>query len=145
MRKEFVFDTYEEFIAKWQELRKGGVAREDMTLIAPHPVHGFDERIDPKPSRLRYFTFLGALAGLVTGFAFPIYTVYSWPLITGGKPLVSIPAFVIIAFELTILFGGVISFLGFLLLARLPNLKRIVSPLDYGNRFAIIIEQKERS
>jgi len=143
MRREFVFDSCEEFLDKRRELLGSGVAEEEMTLYAPHPVHGLDDQVNPKPSRLRYFTFIGALTGLITGFAFPIYTVYSWPLITGGKPLVSTPAFVIIAFELTILFGGVISFLGFLLLSRLPSVKDILTPEEYGNKFAILIEPKE--
>ena len=51
-------------------------------------------------SPVRLFTLVGALLGCTAGFSLPIYTVSAWPLITGGKPLFSIPAFVVIAFEL---------------------------------------------
>ena len=47
-----------------------------------------------------------ALTGTATGFSLTIWTSLKWELITGGKPVVSIPPFVIIAFELTILLGG---------------------------------------
>ena len=57
-------------------------------------------------SPVRVFVLVGGLLGCLSGFALPIYTVLDWPLITGGMPLISIPPFVVIAFELTILFAG---------------------------------------
>ena len=51
-----------------------------------------------------------------------------WPLITGGKALYSIPPFVVIAFELTILFGAIAGMLGFLTLSRLPRLPGLARP-----------------
>lgn len=77
-------------------------------------------------SHLRFFTLTGAIAGFVLSFLFILFTVFDWPLITGGKPLVSVPAFIIVAFECTILIGGIVSFLGFLHINRLPNIKRII-------------------
>jgi hypothetical protein len=62
----------------------------------------------------------------------------------GGKPIVSIPAFVIIAFELTILFGALATLTGFLILAGLPSPKGIAEPQEYGNRFAIIVSEEGR-
>jgi len=142
--KEFLFDNHFDCLKKWEELKSSGVAEKNMTLIAPHPVHGLDEKLDPRPSRLRYVTLISAIFGCLFGFAFTIYcTVYSWGLVTGGKPLNSIAAYIVIAYELTILFGGVLSFKGFLFLARLPNLKQILSPADYGNQYAILVEEKE--
>jgi hypothetical protein len=44
-----------------------------------------------------------------------------WPLVTGGKPIISIPAWVIIAFELTILFGALSTVPGLFINARLPQ------------------------
>ena len=43
-------------------------------------------------------------------------------MITGGKPLISIPPFVVIAFEMTILLGAVGGMIGFLVLSGLPRL-----------------------
>ena len=87
----------------------------------------------------------GVTAGFLSGFAFTIYTVREWPqLITGGKPMVSLPPFTIIAFELTILFGAVVSFLGYLLLSGQPDLKNILDPEEYGNQFAILVEEQKK-
>jgi molybdopterin-containing oxidoreductase family membrane subunit len=69
-----------------------------------------------------------------SGFALTIWTALKWNLITGGKPVVSIPPFVVIAFELTILLGGLCTLLGLLVTARLPSLKG--SP-RYDPRFSV--------
>lgn len=58
-------------------------------------------------SAIDYVTMPGALLGLVLGILFPILTSLSWPLVTGGKQIVSVPAFVVIIFEMTVLFGSV--------------------------------------
>ena len=58
-------------------------------------------------STIDYATMPGALLGLVLGILFPILTSLSWPLVTGGKQIVSVPAFVVIIFEMTVLFGSV--------------------------------------
>ena len=143
MNDEFLFEDKTEFLEKLQHLLREGVSSRDIDVIMPYPVHEVEEILHPRPSALRVFTLLGALAGLVTGFAFTIFTVKDWPLITGGKPLVSIPPFTIIAFALTILFGALISFGGFLILARLPSLKAMADPVEYGNHFVILINRGE--
>ena len=53
-------------------------------------------------------------------------------LITGGKPVVSIPPFVVIAFEMMILFGGLCTLIGLVVLGRLPSFR--TSP-RYDPRF----------
>jgi hypothetical protein len=136
--QRFEFDTPEAFLEKLADMVKEGVKPESVTTITPFHVHEAEHILKTKPSQLRFFTLIGAVAGFVLSFAFIIYTVFDWPLITGGKPLVSIPAFIILAFECTILIGGIVSFLGFLHLNRLPNVKKIIEPLECGNQFIII-------
>ena len=72
---------------------------------------------------MRLFTVIGALTGTATGFFLTIWTSLKWELVTGGKAPVSIPPFIIIAFELTILLGGLATALAVLILAQLPKLK----------------------
>ena len=145
MSTTFEYETHEECVKKWDELVKRGTAKEQMTLYAPHPVHGLDEHLEPKPSKVSFFTLMGGLLGCLTGYGLCLYTsAMSWPIITGGKPQVlSIPAYTVIAFELTILLGGLIGFKGFLLLSRLPSLKNILDPPEFGNKYAIVVEEKE--
>jgi hypothetical protein len=142
MSKEnrYTFDTQEAFLEKLEEMVKTGVKPEAVSTLTPFHVHEAEHILKAKPSELRFFTLAGALAGFFLSFAFIIFTVLDWPLITGGKPLISIPAFIIVAFECTILFGGIVSLIGFLHLNRLPNIKRIIDPRECGSQF-IIIEQ----
>ncbi|MCP5107068.1 MAG: DUF3341 domain-containing protein [bacterium] len=140
MNKEYTFDTQESFVEKLEAMVKEGVKPETLTTLTPFHVHEAEHLLKPAPSNLRFFTLFGALAGFFLSFAFIIFTVFDWPLITGGKPLVSIPAFIIVAFECTILIGGIVSFVGFLHLNRLPDIKRIIEPRDCGSQFIIIEE-----
>lgn len=114
----------------------GGVRAERLgtvTVYAPALDHDIDAALGAGVSPVRVFTLIGGLLGCILGFAFPIATVRDWPLITGGKPLISIPPFVIIAFELTILLAALVAVGGFLILGGLPRFRR--APL-YDQRFS---------
>lgn len=142
MKNKFSFDEKHKFLHKLEELVKSGVSTENINIFTPYPVHEAEEILKVKPSAVRLFTLIGALTGLLFGFFLTIWTSLDWPLIRGGKPIVAIPAFIIVAFELTILFGGVISFIGYLFLSRLPNVEKITEPEEHGNQFVIHIENE---
>jgi hypothetical protein len=103
-------------------LRGSGFA--DVTTYSPTPDHGLMKDVARRPSPIRLFVLIGGLLGCAIGFGFPIYTVMDWPLITSGKPLISIPPFVIIAFALTCLLSALAGILGFLILAQMGRLRR---------------------
>ena len=117
-----------------RDLRAKGFS--NLTVYTPVPIEEIEheiEKVEPL-SKVRLFTLVGALTGTATGFFLTIWTSLKWELVTGGKAPVSIPPFVIIAFELTILLGGLASALAILILARLPRLKP--SP-TYDPRFSV--------
>ncbi len=143
MKKRYAFDEKYHFLVKLKELRKSGISPQNINIFTPYPVHEAENILKIKTSPLRFFTLLGALLGLIFGFFFTIWTSLDWPIIRGGKPIIAIPAFIIIAFELTILFGGVISFIGYLFLSKLPHISKIITPEEYGNQFVIVIENGE--
>ncbi len=143
MSKEYKYDTQEAFLEKLEAMTTAGVKPKTITTLTPFHIHEAEHILKTKPSELRFFTLFGALAGFFLSFAFILFTVFDWPLITGGKPLLSIPAFIIVAFECTILIGGIVSFMGFLHLNRLPDIKRIIEPRDCGSQFIIIHETAE--
>ena len=90
---------------------------------------------------MRLFTLIGGLTGMASGFLLTIWSSLQWGLTTGGKPVASIPPFVVIAFELTILFGGIATVLGMALLGRLPRLTPSPSfdPRFTNDRFGVAI------
>lgn len=100
-------------------LREAGYR--DLAALSPVPHHAIDEALEKPPSPVRVFTLIGCLLGAATGLILTIATSLHYPLITAGKPIVSIPPFLIIVFELTILFGGLLTLAGMLLNARLPR------------------------
>ena len=142
MTQKYLFDEEAEFLSKLKELVDGGVPVSSIEVRTPIPVHEAFHILRTTPSPLGWFTGTGAVLGAATGFGLTIGTVLAWPLITSGKPLVSLPPFMIIAFELTILLGAVASILGFFHLNRFPSVKNILSPEETGNAYAIFVEEQ---
>src|SRR2546421_8567218 len=58
------------------------------------------------------FTLIGGIAGGAMGAWITLYMSYDWPLVVGGKPIGSIPTYVVIMFEMTVLFGALSTILG---------------------------------
>ena len=114
-----IFDTRDGTIAAIHGLRGIGLKRP--TVFTPAPDHDIEHALDAEESPVRLFTLVGGLTGAATGFALPTWTSLDWPLVTGGKPIISLPAWVIIAFELTILFGALSTIAGLFINARLPR------------------------
>lgn len=140
MSQKFTFTDKHDFLNKLEQLIHSGTAPQQVSVVMPYHVHEVDELLQVPPSKLRFFALIGAITGTLTGFAFTIFTALHYKLITSGKPLISIPPFIIIAFALTILFGSLISFAGFLILSKLPSPKSIAAPEDYGNQFVILVD-----
>jgi hypothetical protein len=104
-----------------EKLRARGYT--DLEIYSPVPSHELDYAIDPTPSRVRLFTLIGGLLGVVTGYALTLWMANDWQIMLGGKPYSSIPPYTIIAFELTILFGGVLTVLGLFAVGKLPTFR----------------------
>lgn len=103
-----------------RRLRDNGFER--LTVYSPTPRHEIEEALERPESPVRIFTLVGAFTGTAAGAALAIWTSLDWPLITGGKEIVSLPAFVVIMFELTILIGALSTVAGLFLSARLPRI-----------------------
>jgi len=93
-------------------------------VFSPCPVAGIDEILGKSRSPIRYYTLLGGLLGCCAGFALTIGVALRHGLITGGKPVIAIPPFLVIAFELSILLGALATLAGFLFKSRLPCVLR---------------------
>ena len=88
---------------------------------------------------------MGALVGAATGYLLPAFTVIDWPLISGNKPMISIPPFTIISFELMVLFGSLSALLGFILMARMPDVITVVTDAQFSDSFEIRVAKGEAS
>jgi len=117
MPREYLVATFVEpdaLVAAVTTIRAHGFKIYD--VYTPCPVHGLDEAMGIRRSRLPYVTLAAAAIGLVAAISFQFYAaVLDWPLNVGGKPDNSTLAFVPIAFEITILAGGLATAAAFLL------------------------------
>ena len=108
---------------------------EDLRVFSPAPNHEIEDALDTgkEPSKVKYFTFCGAILGALVGVCFTVLTSIDWPIVTSAKPIVSIPPYMIIIFECMILIGGLSTFLGLLINSRL---RKDTPPELYDERFS---------
>ena len=101
-------------------LQKAGFGQ--MQVAAPLPRHEIEELLyKGRPSPVRWWTMMGGITGATGGFLLASLASAVWPMaLPGGKPIVSIPPFMIIVFECTVLLGGLCTLLGLLYHCRLP-------------------------
>src|SRR5688572_1556406 len=134
-----VFAELDAAVEAVENLRKAGLKR--ITGFTPMPSHDLEHALHAPESSVRLFTLVGGLTGAATGFALPTWTSLDWPLVTGGKPIISMPAWVIIAFELTILFGALSTVAGLFISARLPQrrIMQIYDPSFSSDRFGVLV------
>jgi hypothetical protein len=127
-------------------LRAAAAARaegyEVVDAFTPYAVHGLDRAMGLRPSRLTFVCFAGGVAGLALAIWLEVWTsAFDWPLDVGGKPLLSFPAFVPVAFELTVLLAGLSVFLATIARSGLfPGKEpRLPLPRVTDDRFALVL------
>jgi len=137
-----IFTELDAAAAAIERLRKAG--HREMVVFSPMPRHELEEAIDTPETPVRLFTLVGALTGAAAGFALAIGTALDWPLIVGGKPIISIPAFVVIGFEVAVLLGALSTVVGLFLNSRLPHMAKLAvyDPSFSAGRFGVFVAPK---
>lgn len=138
-----VFLHLDSFCEAIAELKHAGF-REFMSVTTPMPRHEVEDLMyEGRPSPVRWFTMFGGMFGATMAFSLASMTHANWPMIIpGGKPLVSVPPFLVITFEGTILWGSLFTLVGLILNCRLPaKLPAIYDePRFTSDAFGIILE-----
>jgi hypothetical protein len=115
------FRTPEEMLAALGDLRARGLTRLD--TFTPYPVEGVEEALALRRSSIPWWAFWIGLAGAVSAFAIQWWTnAVDYPIVVGGRPLNSIPAWIPITFETTVLCASLATFLVLCVKARLTAL-----------------------
>jgi hypothetical protein len=113
------FDSASALVAAAERTHQAGYKRID--AYSPFPVEGLAEAIGFHHDLVPLITLLGGLVGGVSGYLMQYWmAAVNYPLNIGGKPYHSWPAFIVITFEMTILFAGLSAVLGMLALNGLP-------------------------
>jgi hypothetical protein len=114
------FETADQLLAAANATREAGFTRTD--AYTPFPVHGLSEAVGHHKTRLPLIVLIGGIVGACTGFGMQVwYRTMYYPMNIGGRPHYSWPAFIIITFELTILFAALSAVIGMLVLNGLPQ------------------------
>jgi len=133
------FADIDSIVLALRELKAKGFR--NITVYSPVPRHEIDEVMDHPVSPVRVFTLVGALTGMMTGFGVGYGMAVDWELIVGGKPINSYWIWVVLMFELAILFGALSTVLGMFLNSRLPKLRHAAGydPRFSDDRFGIMV------
>jgi len=109
----------------------------------PYAIHGLSEALGIRKSWIPYVTLVMGLTGAALGLTFEIWTsAIDWPINVGGKPFVSLPAFIPVTFESGVLLGGTMTLAALLLACGLPNLKGpILDPNLTNDRFGLFVPE----
>jgi len=114
------FNTPGELVYATQEARRAGYRR--MECYTPYPVEEAAEALEFHKTRVPLVCLVGGLMGVTTAFLMETWiNVWAYPLNIAGRPLFSWPAFIIPAYEWTILFAGFSACFGMLALNGLPQ------------------------
>jgi hypothetical protein len=114
------FDDADKLVEVAERARIAGYKK--MDAYTPFPIHGLSEAIGFHDVRMPWMIFAGGLTGAFVGYTLQWYTLtVDYTLNVGGKPFNSLPSFVPITFECTILFSALTAVFGMLALNKLPK------------------------
>ena len=121
------YDSPKSIYHACENIRDAGFKRFDS--YTPFAVHGLDKAMGLGPSYLPWLVLCAGISGAFLAMSFMIWTsAYDYPLNIGGKPFLSIPAFIPVTFEVTVLFSGLTAVFGMFFLNKMTLLIYALAP-----------------
>ncbi len=138
------FETPTELVEAAEKVYAEGYRKID--TYSPFPLEAASEAIGFHHTRLPLIVLIGGLTGLATAFGMQYWiSVIDYPINVGGRPFNSWPAFIIVCFELTVLFSAISAVIGMFALNGLPmpyhpvfNVQRFADASNDG--FFLVVE-----
>jgi Protein of unknown function (DUF3341) len=113
------FDSAADLVAAAHKTHSAGYKKID--AYSPFPIEGLAEAIGFHKNRVALVVLLGGLTGMICAYSLQYWVaVITYPTNVAGRPYHSWPSFIIVTFELTILFAGLSAVIGMLALNGLP-------------------------
>ncbi len=138
-----IWEDPHKMIAAAKEARTAGCTKFD--AITPFPMHEVDEAIGHKRSYIPWVTFVFGMLGCAGGVWLTWWTsAVDWPLIVGGKPMMSLPAFIPIIFETTILFAALSSVAALFFICGIPKIDPPIIDKDLtSHKFGLFVPEND--
>ena len=126
-----IFNTPDQIVNAAEKAAKEGITKYDVNT--PYPIHGMDRAMKLPPSKLGYVALVfGLSAALATALVLGWMSAIDYPLVVGGKPLFSFPAYVPVMFEVTVLTASIATVVAMLFFFfKLPNNSHPLHGTDY--------------
>lgn len=100
-----IFDDEDVLLNAVRQVRGSGLKIHE--VYSPYPVHGLDEELGYRRSRLPIAAFLFGMLGTTLALTMQFYMMrFDWPMIIGGKDFAAFPNFIPVTFELTVLLAA---------------------------------------
>lgn len=132
------YHTAAEIYHACEKVREAGYDHWD--AHTPFPVHGLDKAMGLSASKLPWISLVTGLTGTATALLLQWWvSTWEYPLVISGKPMFSLPAFVPIMFELSILFAAFGTLFGMLAINKLPRWEH---PLFHVPRFDRVTDDR---
>ena len=114
------FDSATALLSAAKKIKSSGYTK--FETYSPFPIHGMDDAMGLSQSKLGWLAITGGLIGCSGGLALQIWTqAYEYPIIISGKEYASLPAFLPVTFELSILVTAFFTVFGMFALNGLPR------------------------
>ena len=114
------FDTATAIVNAARRTREAGYTKID--AYSPFPIHEMDAALKLPRTRLPWLVLGGGLTGMAGGFALQYWAAtIAYPMNIGGRPIAAWPAFIVPAYETTILFASLATAVGMVILCGLPQ------------------------
>ncbi len=133
------FAYEEDFLAAAKNLKASGF--DNISLLSPLPLEDAQEVLGLGKSPVRHFSLAGAIFGALFGFGMSVATALTFILPTGGRAIITVPPYLIITYEMTILMGVLFTLIGFHFVSGLPAWRdRPYLPAANIDRFVVVVE-----
>ena len=133
------FAYEEDFLAAAENLQSSGF--DNISLLSPVPLKEAQQVLGLGKSPVRHFSLAGAIFGALFGFGMSVATALTFILPTGGRAIITVPPYLIITYEMTILFGVLFTLIGFHFVSGLPAWRdRPYLPSANIDRFVVVVE-----
>jgi hypothetical protein len=140
------FDSAERLVEAVRKTREAGYCR--IETFTPFPIDEIPALLGFKEAKVGWLTLAGGIFGAALAFGAQLYFNWDFPINVGGRPLYAVPAFLVVTFELTILFAVSFAVFGMLALNRLPRLNHPAFAIPHferasQDRFFLAIEGED--